>query len=231
MPGLRLQWTGLELARKPPRLHLSSSPTCLPARVHRRTCAPGFALPQAQQVRGADVHEAESIPRRLTLAVGDVVVYGSYGAGPVTARESKDVLGMRHEVVVLALTDGLRVELPLARAHEILRPLANESDISRVQEALGADQAVSSDTWLKRKRESLARLNDGDPIGLAHLIRDGARREATESGKGAKQRRSHWEREIAARARRLLSTEIAFARHVEPDEANSWIDRQLDRRP
>jgi CarD family transcriptional regulator len=170
-------------------------------------------------------------PRRLTLDVGDVVVYRSYGAGPVTARESKVVLGTRQEVVVLALTDGLRVELTLERAHELLRPLANESDISRVQEALGADQAVSSDTWLRRQRESLARLNDGDPIGLAQLIRDSARREATEPTKGGRLRRSQWERDIATKARRLLSTEIALARDVEPEEANSWIDRQLDPRP
>ena len=169
-------------------------------------------------------------PRRLTLDVGDVVVYRSYGAGPVTARESKVVLGMRQEVVVLALTDGLRVELPLDRAHELLRPLANESDISRVQEALGADQAVSSDTWLRRQRESLARLNDGDPIGLAQLIRDSARREAIEPTRGGRLRRSQWERDIATKARRLLSTEIAFVRDVEPEEANSWIDRQLVQR-
>ena len=129
---------------------------------------------------------------------------------------------------MLALTDGLRVELPLERAHELLRPLANESDISRVQEALGADRAVSTDTWLKRQKESLARLNDGDPIGLAHLIRDSAHREADESAKGSKARRSRWERDIATKARRLLSTEIAFARHVEPEEASSWIDQQLD---
>ena len=155
------------------------------------------------------------------------MVYRSHGAGPVTARESKVVLGTRQEVVVLALASGLRVELPLERAHELLRPLASESDLSRVQEALSADQAVSGDTWLKRQRESLARLSDGDPIGLAHIIRDSARRQDARPAKG-NSRLSAWERELAARARGLLSTEIAFARHVEPEEANIWIDRQLN---
>jgi CarD family transcriptional regulator, regulator of rRNA transcription len=168
-------------------------------------------------------------PCRVKLAVGDIVVYRSHGAGPVTARESKVVLGARQEVVVLALTDGLRVELTLERANALLRPLASESDISRVQDVLNADQALSSDTWLKRQRESLARLSDGDPIGLAQIIRDSARREATLSPKGAKVRRSPWEREIAAKARRLLTTEIALARDVEPEEADSWIERQLGR--
>jgi RNA polymerase-interacting CarD/CdnL/TRCF family regulator len=173
----------------------------------------------------------ESIPRQLTLAVGDVVVYRSHGAGPVSARESRLILGRQQEVVVLALGDGLRVELPLERAHELLRPLASESDICRVQEALSADRALSGDTWLKRQRQSLARLSDGDPIGLAHIIRDSASREAARPPKGASARLSGWERELATKARCLLSTEIAFARHVEPEEANSWIDLQLGRRP
>lgn len=162
----------------------------------------------------------------MRLAVGDVVVYGSHGAGRLTARESKVVLGARQEVIELELSGGLRVELPLDRAHEILRPLATESDLDRVQEVLRAEGAVTSESWLKRKRESLAKLNDGDPIGLACIIRDGAHREPR-SPNGAKVQRSLWQRELATRARGLLSVEIAFAREIEPEEANSWIDRQL----
>jgi RNA polymerase-interacting CarD/CdnL/TRCF family regulator len=168
---------------------------------------------------------------RLKLAVGDIVVYRSHGAGPVTARESRVILGKRQEVIVLALARGLRVELPLQRARELLRPLASESDISGVQEALSTDQALSGDTWLKRQRETLSSLNDGAPIGLAHIIRNSARRQAVRSPKGGKPPQSLWERQIATKARLLLSTEIAYARAIEPDEANSWIDQQLSQCP
>jgi RNA polymerase-interacting CarD/CdnL/TRCF family regulator len=167
----------------------------------------------------------------LKLAVGDVVVYRSHGAGPVTARESRVIHGKQQEVIVLGLARGLRVELPLQRALQLLRPLATESDISRVQEALSTDQALSGDTWLKRQRESLSSLNDGDPIGLAHIIRNSTRRQAARSPKRGKPPQSLWEREIATKARLLLSTEIAYARAIEPDEANSWIDQQLSQRP
>lgn len=155
------------------------------------------------------------------------MVYGSHGAGPVTARESRVVHGTRQEVIVLALADGLRVELPLRRARELLRPLANESDLSRVQKALRTDQPLSGGTWLKRQRESLSSLNVGDPIGLAHIIRNSASRRAVGVSKGSNPPLSLWEREIAAKARSLLSTEIAFARDIEPEEASGWIDRQL----
>ena len=137
------------------------------------------------------------------------------------------VLGERQEVIVLALAGGLSVELPLQRARELLRPLADESDISRVRETLGGDHALNMDTWLKRRRASLAKLTIGDPIGLAEIIRDGARRERNLSANGAKSQLSPGERELFLKARQLLATEIALARGIEPAEATAWIDRQL----
>jgi CarD family transcriptional regulator len=165
----------------------------------------------------------------VRLAVGDMVVYASHGAGHVAARERKVVLGKRQEVIVLALAGGLSVELPIECAHELLRPLASEADMSRVQTTLGADHAVRRDPWLKRRRDSQAKLTGGDPIELAELIRDCAHREWTLPGKGTKSQLSPGERELFVKARRLLSTEIALARGVEPAEANAWIDEQLTR--
>lgn len=130
---------------------------------------------------------------------------------------------------MLALAGGLSVELPMERAHELLRPLASEADMSRVQTALGAEQAVSGDSWLKRRRDSQAKLTGGDPVGLAELIRDGARREWALPAKGTKSQLSPGERELFVKARQLLSNEIALARGVEPAEADAWIDEQLTR--
>src|SRR5437867_1008513 len=168
-------------------------------------------------------------PALVRLAVGDVVVYASHGAGHVAARERRVVLGRRQEVVVLALAGGLSVELPMERAHELLRPLVSEADMSRVQKTLGAEQAVSGDSWLKRRRDSQAKLTGGDPVGLAELIRDGARREWALPARGIKSQLSPGERELFLKARQLLSNEIALARGVEPAEADAWIDEQLTR--
>jgi CarD family transcriptional regulator len=147
----------------------------------------------------------------------------------VAARKRRIVLGRRQEVVVLALAGGLSVELPMERAHELLRPLASEADMSRVQKTLGAEQAVSGDPWLKRRRDSQAKLTGGDPVGLAELIRDGARREWALPARGIKSQLSPGERELFVKARQLLSNEIALARGVELAEADAWIDEQLTR--
>jgi CarD family transcriptional regulator len=165
----------------------------------------------------------------VRLAVGDLVVYASHGAGHVAARESRVVLGERQEVVVLALAGGLSVALPMERAHELLRPLASEAEMSRVQKTLGADHAVSRDSWLKRRRDSQAKLTGGDPVGLAEIIRDSARREWRLPARGTKSQLSQGERAFFVKARQLLSNEIALARGVEPAEADAWIEEQLTR--
>jgi CarD family transcriptional regulator len=165
-------------------------------------------------------------PAVMRLAVGDMVVYASHGAGHVAAREIRVVLGKRQEVVVLALSGGLSVELPMERAHDLLRPPVSEADISRVQTTLGAAHTANRDPWLKRRRNSEAKLTGGDPIELAEIIRDGAHREWTLR---TKSQLSPGERDLFVKARQLLSNEIALARGVEPAEASAWIDEQLTR--
>lgn len=158
-----------------------------------------------------------------------MVAYGSHGAGPVAARETRIVAGKRQEVVVLALANGLSIELPLERAQELLRPLADEAALAHVQKTLSQDQAASGDTWLKRRQDSLAKLSNGDPVSLAEIIRDGASRDVTVSNTRVKSALSPGERELSTKARELLSIEIALVRGLEQGEANTWIDEQLAR--
>jgi RNA polymerase-interacting CarD/CdnL/TRCF family regulator len=101
--------------------------------------SPSFQLENRglERRRAGELALRRRYPLVVQLAVGDMVVYASHGAGYVAARERRVVLGKRQEVVVLALAGGLSVELPMERAHELLRPLASEADMSRVQKTLG----------------------------------------------------------------------------------------------
>jgi CarD family transcriptional regulator len=156
-----------------------------------------------------------------------VVVYASHGAGRVAARGKTVVLGVEQEIVVLELADGLSVTLPMQRAREQLRPLVSEADVRRVQETLREDGALSGDVWVKRLKQGQAKLRGGDPLELAEVVRDCARRERMLRGKGTKSQLSPGEKELYGKARQLLSGEIGLARGLEPAEADAWIDEQL----
>jgi CarD family transcriptional regulator len=163
----------------------------------------------------------------VRLAVGDVVVYGPYGVGRVAARERQVVLGAAQEVVVLELADGLSVTLPLERARGLLRPLLSEADLLHVQQTLREEHPLSEDGWLKRRKETQLKVAGGDPLALAEVVRNGARREQRLIAKRTASQLSPSERDVYLRARRLLSGEIALARGLESAEAEAWIEQQL----
>jgi len=163
----------------------------------------------------------------VRLAVGDVVVYAAHGVGRVAAREKRVILGAAQEVLVLELAGGLSVTLPVERARELLRPLLSKADLRRVQETLREDHTLSQDVWTKRRKDTQAKLKDGDPFGLAEVVRDGARREQRLIAKHSGSQLSPSERDLYKRARRLLSAEISLARDLEPAEADAWIEEQL----
>lgn len=159
----------------------------------------------------------------VNLAVGDLVVYGAHGPGTVEAREKRSVLGEERTVIVVALAGGLSVQLPLALAKEQLRPLLDEAGIATLEQVLRDRPPPSGDSWLKRHRDGQAKL--GHSVGLAEIIRDSSIREAAPPRGGA--RLSPSERELLRRARVLLTTEIALARHVPIEEAETWLEQQL----
>ena len=161
----------------------------------------------------------------VNLAVGDLVVYGVHGPGTVEARETRRVHGEERTVVVVALAGGLSVQLPLPLAREQLRPLLDEAGIATIEQVLCDRPPPSGESWLKRHRESQAKL--GHALGLAEIIRDGSIREAAPARRGGGARLSPSERELLRRARVLLTTEIALARDVSIEDAEMWIERQL----
>jgi RNA polymerase-interacting CarD/CdnL/TRCF family regulator len=164
----------------------------------------------------------------VKLAVGDLVVYGNHGVGRVAARRKQEVLGKSQEVVVLELEE-LTVTLPLDLARTNLRPLAGEAELRHVGETLRDDCALSTSNWLSRRRETLERLTGGTPVELAEIVSEGAQRERLRLANGGKAQLSLSERQIFAKARKLLSDEIALALDIEPSSAEGWIDRHLTR--
>jgi CarD family transcriptional regulator len=161
----------------------------------------------------------------VKLAVGDIVVYGAHGAGTVEARETRSVLGEQQTFVVVALAGGLSVQLPLALAQEQMRALVDEAGLATVEQVLRDAPPSSNESWLKRRREAMAKL--GDAVGLAEIIRDGHLRETTTTARGSGSRLAPSERELVRRARGLLTSEVALARNVPFADAEAWLDRQL----
>jgi CarD family transcriptional regulator len=160
----------------------------------------------------------------VRLAVGEVVVYAGHGTGRITAREVRIVEGAEEEVVVLELGQGLLVTLPLARARERLRPIANKADLQRVQQTLRQASDSSEESWQKRLKQGQAKLASGELLELAEIVRDGIRQRSQET---TSPKLSESERRLYLQARELLAREIGAARGIEPAQADVWIEEQV----
>jgi RNA polymerase-interacting CarD/CdnL/TRCF family regulator len=165
--------------------------------------------------------------RGVRLAVGDVVVYAPHGVGRIAARDERVVLGAAQEVLVLDLADDLSVTLPIERARALLRPLLGDADLLRVRETLREEHTLSEDGWLRRRKATQEKMAGGDPLELAEVVRDCARRQQRLMPKGGASKLSGSERDVYLRARRLLSEEIGLACGLEPADADAWIEQQL----
>jgi RNA polymerase-interacting CarD/CdnL/TRCF family regulator len=164
----------------------------------------------------------------MRLVVGTSVVYPGHGVGRIVTRQKRLDRGAMRDVVVLELSDGLLVTLPLARARELLRPPLSQTDLCQVRETLGLVPPPNEDGWMKRRKDTELKLTQGDPIGLAEVVRDGALRERRALAKPRGSILSASERALNTRARRLLTGEIGLAIDVEPAEADAWINEHLN---
>jgi RNA polymerase-interacting CarD/CdnL/TRCF family regulator len=155
----------------------------------------------------------------LRLAVGDLVVYASHGIGRVESRQSQQ---SKEETLVLVFESGLKVTLPLDRAHEALRSLSGEPELKEVQRTLRADSPPAVEPWSRRHRRSQAKLAAGSATGLAEIVRDGIHRQRRRVKGGP----APVENQLFRQARTLLAAEIATSRGIELDEADAWIAQQ-----
>ena len=162
----------------------------------------------------------------MRLAVGTVVVHPAHGVGHVTVRERRSIGGVEQDVTVIELDDGLSVTLPLDRAREVLRPPIGQSEIRQIEETLSDEHVASDDVWSKRVGQAQEKLKNDDPLELAEIVRDGARRERGSEGRSGS-KLSASERSLYMKARELLSAEIGFVQGRSKAEANDWIDEQL----
>lgn len=162
---------------------------------------------------------------RLRFKVGDLVVYGSHGIARVRATSNSGVGGA--DVIVLEFEDGLSMTLPVERAHARLRALVGVAEIASVQRALRSKEASEPATWRLRRKMMQEKINAGDAVGLAEIVRDAAQRDTRVIDRGQTTSLSLTERQLYLRARKLLAAEIGAFQGADEAAGDEWIEKQL----
>lgn len=107
--------------------------------------------------------------------VGDHAVYPGHGVGRIDKIEVKEILGTKHEFYSLQILEtGLRVMIPAANIKSVgLRPLLSKDEAVKVVEILKEKNIkVDTQTWNRRYREYMEKINTGSVFEIAAVLRD-----------------------------------------------------------
>ena len=106
--------------------------------------------------------------------VGDSVVYPAHGVGKVAAIETQEVAGFALEVYVITFDHEkmtLRVPTKKAKASG-LRSLAEDNVVDKAMTTLKGRARIKRTMWSRRAQEYEAKINSGDPLAIAEVVRD-----------------------------------------------------------
>lgn len=154
--------------------------------------------------------------------VGDKVVYPHHGAGTVIKKEKRDVLGQKREYLTIQiLHNDMTVMVPVDSAGKAgLRKVIGKRDVDEVIAVLQQDETNMPKNWNRRFKHNREKIKTGDIFELAEVVRNLSIREAE---KGL----STGEKQMFNRAKKILASELMYARGLDETEADKFLDGVL----
>ncbi|NIQ38096.1 MAG: CarD family transcriptional regulator [Proteobacteria bacterium] len=146
--------------------------------------------------------------------IGDNAVYPGHGVGVIEKIETREISGSNKAFYVLKILDnGMTIMVPTDNAEMVgLREIISELQVPRVIQILKEkDVSVDNQTWNRRYREYMEKINTGSIFEIAEVLRD------LYTLKNEKEL-SFGERKILDTARNLLVKEIAIAKSAQETE-------------
>ena len=154
--------------------------------------------------------------------VGDKVVYPHHGAGTVVKKEKRDVLGEKREYLTIKiLHNDMTVNVPSENAEKVgLRKVIGEDMVKVVVKALTGGGTQMPKNWNRRFKHNRDKMKTGDILELAEVVRNLSLRDHE---KGL----STGEKQMFVKAKKILASELMYAKDMDEEEAAEWLDGVL----
>ena len=154
--------------------------------------------------------------------VGDKVVYPHHGAGTVVKREKREVLGEKREYLTIKiLHNDMTVNVPADNAERVgLSKVIDEEAVKKVVKYLTAGGTEMPKNWNRRFKHNRDKMKTGDIYELAEVVRNLALRDGE---KGL----STGEKQMYVKAKKILASELMYAKNMSEDEALEWLEMTL----
>jgi CarD family transcriptional regulator len=216
----------------------SKAPAAKPvaAKVPEKAAPKAVAKPATKVVAPAAKPAAAVAPRieepkkvltqRQGFKTGEFVVYPAHGVGQILAIEEQEIAGAKLELFVINfMKDKMTLRVPTAKVANVgMRKLSEPALVKRALETLKGRARIKRTMWSRRAQEYEAKINSGDIVAIAEVVRDLFRSDSQPE-------QSYSERQLYEAALDRLSREIAVVQHVTETEAVKEIEGQLAKSP
>ena len=153
---------------------------------------------------------------------GDYVVYPAHGVGQIKAIQAQEIAGETLEFLVVEFEkEKMTLRIPTAKVETAgLRSLSTKKDMQAAMKALTGKVRVRRAMWSRRAQEYEAKINSGNPVSIAEVVRD-LHRNADQPDQ------SYSERQIYQAALERLSRELAVVERIDEEAAEEKVVAQL----
>ena len=157
-----------------------------------------------------------------TFSSGDFVVYPTHGVGKIIGVEEQTIGGDNLELFIIDFEqDRMKLRVPVEKAKiSGLRRLSSRDRLKTAMSTLKSAPRVKRTMWSRRAQEYEAKINSGDPVSIAEVVRDLFRN-------SDQQEQSYSERQIYQSALDRLAREFAAVDKVSEEKATQKLESVL----
>ncbi|MFC3615898.1 CarD family transcriptional regulator [Lutimaribacter marinistellae] len=160
--------------------------------------------------------------KKLEFRPNDYVVYPAHGVGQILSIEEQEVAGYALELFVISFEkDKMTLRVPTNKATEVgMRSLSSPDVINQAMKTLKGKAKVKRAMWSRRAQEYEQKINSGDLISIAEVVRDLHRSDD-------QREQSYSERQLYEAALERLTREVAAVSGGDELSAARQVDEVL----
>ncbi len=153
---------------------------------------------------------------------GDYVVYPTHGVGKVTGVETQEISGQKLKLFVIQFEkERMTLRVPVQKAQNSgLRSLSTHKVMESALKTLRGRSRAKRTMWSRRAQEYEAKINSGNPVSVAEVVRD-LHRDETQPDQ------SYSERQMYQAAFERLVRELAAVEKIDEDVATQRMEKVL----
>ena len=172
---------------------------------------------------GAEVRRKKKAPTEVNgFAVGDHVVYPAHGVGRITGIDERAVADQTLQMFVVAFEkDKMTLMVPTDKVESAgMRRLSSKETMDAAITTLRGRARQRRVMWSRRAQEYEAKLNSGDPVSIAEVVRDLHRNVGQPD-------QSYSERQMYEAALDRLAREFAAVDNTDTEQAANKLEDVL----